>query len=781
MGPLIVGPLIMEPLIMEPLIMEPLIMEPLIMGPESGGPVVKRQKLLGLEGAEIPLGLRSGRLAQRPDPVDGQRRHVDARHPEALALAAGDFVSDGPADGGRLEAEPVGQGPEVPVAQGRDPHLVDGLVHRRDLLLEAVDHGHAVADGVDAEAEREPRQERVQHGDVVVKLDQVEGVVVDGQVELREELRGPGPGLGLAVPARGAGHDAPGVGGLVASILGGGGGGGGEDAGGGGLVRLERLVSGQQVGGGGLEVEPGEQGLDVSPPHLARGIAQKPLSAFPDLGGHPVAARVGVGPDPDPGVGDVENRLDDAERRDAPRRVGKVDVCQAGRLALGEISGGGCRGGRGMGIGIALLVAPADDGGDHVGNLIGIVHVAGEVSDAPLEPAQELLALRLAEILLQVAVRGRLLAGGLGPAANVCQGEELLDLPDEAQENVHDAQANQVDVRPQQGLDHGRQGDVLVQAVVPHGSVGEGVERHDQDDVPVLHRSPAGSDAEQVDGPAPVAGHDWLPPRHALRDELEQGRRGRVDLRPRGHDEDALEALHGQDARVLFGHLVHVHGGARNGQRVGVAAGVGGLDRGDARPASHEPLRVNLLLRLYALRQRVEQRLAAAAGPQVLQDHGHQDVDLASARRRQGVGRRYAPDGAQPGVPPPHLDRPARGALARRVSRRCELRVGSDDGHVVAEVCLVGEEGGRIVVLAKGLPRGERGLDHGDVVGPEDQVEDLEDARRDEGGILGRLVDQRGEDPKGYLDIAAKSTQKNGIRPISSQPLNAPWQHEPDH
>jgi hypothetical protein len=66
---------------------------------------------------------------------------------------------------------------------------------------------------------------------------------------------------------------------------------------------------------------------------------------------------------------------------------------------------------------------------------------------------------------------------------------------------------------------------------------------------------------------------------------------------------------------------------------------------------------------------------------------------------------------------------------------------------------LVGEERGRIVVFTKGFPREKGGFDHGYVVGPEDKVEDLENARRDEGGILGRFLDQRGENTESYLHI----------------------------
>jgi hypothetical protein len=44
---------------------------------------------------------------------------------------------------------------------------------------------------------------------------------------------------------------------------------------------------------------------------------------------------------------------------------------------------------------------------------------------------------------------------------------------------------------------------------------------------------------------------------------------------------------------------------------------------------------------------------------------------------------------------------------------------------------LVGEERRGIVVLAKGFKGWQGGLDHGNIVGAEDEVENLEDAQRD--------------------------------------------------
>lgn len=83
----------------------------------------------------------------------------------------------------------------------------------------------------------------------------------------------------------------------------------------------------------------------------------------------------------------------------------------------------------------------------------------------------------------------------------------------------------------------------------------------------------------------------------------------------------------------------------------------------------------------------------------------------------------------------------------------------------MAEISLIGEEGRWVVVFAKGLPCGQRGFDHGDVVGPEDEVEDLEDARRDEDGIFGRLLDEGGEDTKSHLYV---TTRKAGAMPQQS-------------
>lgn len=74
----------------------------------------------------------------------------------------------------------------------------------------------------------------------------------------------------------------------------------------------------------------------------------------------------------------------------------------------------------------------------------------------------------------------------------------------------------------------------------------------------------------------------------------------------------------------------------------------------------------------------------------------------------------------------------------------------------MVEIRLIGKEGRRIVVFTKGLPCWQRGFDHGDVVGPEDEVEDLEDARRDEDGIFGRLLDESGEDTKSHLYVTAR-------------------------
>jgi hypothetical protein len=69
-------------------------------------------------------------------------------------------------------------------------------------------------------------------------------------------------------------------------------------------------------------------------------------------------------------------------------------------------------------------------------------------------------------------------------------------------------------------------------------------------------------------------------------------------------------------------------------------------------------------------------------------------------------------------------------------------------------------------MLAKGFKRGQGRFDHGYVVGAEDDVENLEDAGRNEGKVLAELVEQGGEDAERDLDIAgkgiilAKSTQR---------------------
>lgn len=60
------------------------------------------------------------------------------------------------------------------------------------------------------------------------------------------------------------------------------------------------------------------------------------------------------------------------------------------------------------------------------------------------------------------------------------------------------------------------------------------------------------------------------------------------------------------------------------------------------------------------------------------------------------------------------------------------------------------------MVFAESLESWQGGLDHGDIVGAQDKVEDLEDAICDKRDILGGLFNQRGEDSKGDLNVSAK-------------------------
>jgi hypothetical protein len=92
--------------------------------------------------------------------------------------------------------------------------------------------------------------------------------------------------------------------------------------------------------------------------------------------------------------------------------------------------------------------------------------------------------------------------------------------------------------------------------------------------------------------------------------------------------------------------------------------------------------------------------------------------------------------------------------LAREVLSGSQRSIGANDGLILLQVGLVGEKRGGIVMLAKCAEGWERRLDHGDVVGAEDKVEDLKDIGRRERDVLGRLLDKRGEDAEGDLDIA---------------------------
>ena len=94
----------------------------------------------------------------------------------------------------------------------------------------------------------------------------------------------------------------------------------------------------------------------------------------------------------------------------------------------------------------------------------------------------------------------------------------------------------------------------------------------------------------------------------------------------------------------------------------------------------------------------------------------------------------------------------------------------SDDGLVLEQIGLVGEEGGRVVVLAKCLKGWDGRLDHGNVIGLEDLLEDVEDAQRKEGEVFGCLFDQGGDDLEGDLYISAKKEAVSwGPEPLPSR------------
>ncbi len=59
------------------------------------------------------------------------------------------------------------------------------------------------------------------------------------------------------------------------------------------------------------------------------------------------------------------------------------------------------------------------------------------------------------------------------------------------------------------------------------------------------------------------------------------------------------------------------------------------------------------------------------------------------------------------------------------------------------------------MVFAKCLKGGDGRLDHGDVAGLEDHLEDLEDAWCEEGEVFRRLFDEGSEDLESDLDIPA--------------------------
>lgn len=69
-------------------------------------------------------------------------------------------------------------------------------------------------------------------------------------------------------------------------------------------------------------------------------------------------------------------------------------------------------------------------------------------------------------------------------------------------------------------------------------------------------------------------------------------------------------------------------------------------------------------------------------------------------------------------------------------------------------------------MLAKGFEGGQRGLDHGDVVGSEDLAQDLEDILRKQGKILGGFLDQGCQYLQCDLDVARRGEgqQLDGTR-----------------
>lgn len=75
-----------------------------------------------------------------------------------------------------------------------------------------------------------------------------------------------------------------------------------------------------------------------------------------------------------------------------------------------------------------------------------------------------------------------------------------------------------------------------------------------------------------------------------------------------------------------------------------------------------------------------------------------------------------------------------------------ELGVELNNIFVLAEEILIGRELGAIVVFAKGLEGGQGRLDHGNIFGAEDGIEDLEDVGSDEDDIFVEFFDEGSED-----------------------------------
>lgn len=63
------------------------------------------------------------------------------------------------------------------------------------------------------------------------------------------------------------------------------------------------------------------------------------------------------------------------------------------------------------------------------------------------------------------------------------------------------------------------------------------------------------------------------------------------------------------------------------------------------------------------------------------------------------------------------------------------------------------------MVLAKGLKSRNRVLDHGDVVGLQDGLDDGKDGAGVYREVAGDFLDERGEDMQGDLDISKRSAR----------------------